>query len=128
MRWEWENLAKNLGISDKITWHGKKENSWILENFYPNIDIFVNPSLQEWLPTTVIEAKIAGCKVLATDVGGTNEIPDIFLCEPTEQSIQENLEKIFEKNLQKNEISEDFKNKFSLEKMKENFEKIFEKF
>lgn len=131
MRKNLENLSKKLWLFEKIIFLGAKENPWILENFLPNIDIFVNPSLQEWLPTTVIEAKIAGCEVLATNVGGTNEIPDISLCEPTEKSIQENLEKIFEKilkNPDKKELSENFKNKFSLKKMKENYENIFAKF
>jgi glycosyltransferase involved in cell wall biosynthesis len=39
-------------------------------------DIFVNPSHQEWLPTTVVEALMAKCIVVATDVGGTKEISD----------------------------------------------------
>lgn len=135
MRWEWEKLAKNLRISEKIIFLGAKENSWILENFLPNIDIFVNPSLQEWLPTTVTEAKIAECEVLATDVGGTHEIPNITLCEPTETDLKEKLEKILNNFLSDTstgsvwqKISNEFLNKFSLEKMKENYEKIFEKF
>lgn len=37
-------------------------------------DIFVNPSYSEGLPTSVLEACAAGCAVVATDVGGTNEI------------------------------------------------------
>jgi glycosyltransferase involved in cell wall biosynthesis len=37
-------------------------------------DIFVNPSYSEGLPTSVLEACAAGCAVIATDVGGTNEI------------------------------------------------------
>ena len=37
-------------------------------------DIFVNPSYSEGLPTSVLEACAAGCAVVATDVGGTDEI------------------------------------------------------
>jgi glycosyltransferase involved in cell wall biosynthesis len=47
-------------------------------------DIFVNPSYQEWVPTTVVEALIAWCIVVATDVGGTREIStedDLILVE-----------------------------------------------
>lgn len=36
--------------------------------------IFVNPSYSEGLPTSVIEACSVGLPVIATDVGGTNEI------------------------------------------------------
>ena len=45
-------------------------------DFLPHIDVFVNPSLQEGLPTTVIEALFAQCITVATDVGGTKEITD----------------------------------------------------
>jgi len=38
-------------------------------DFLPHIDVFVNPSLQEGLPTTVIEALFAQCITVATDVG-----------------------------------------------------------
>ena len=34
----------------------------------------MNPSFQEGLPTTVMEALVSGCQVIATDVGGTREI------------------------------------------------------
>lgn len=37
-------------------------------------DIFVNPSYSEGLPTSVIEAGAMGVPIVATDVGGTNEV------------------------------------------------------
>ena len=122
MLWEWENIAKNLQINNRIKFLWTKNNHWILENFYPNIDIFVNPSLQEWLPTTVIEAMLSGVTVLASDVGGTREIPNISLFEPNETSLTENLKKIFDwKNLPKTKNSHNF----SLQNMKHDFEQIF---
>lgn len=39
-------------------------------------DVLVNPSHQEWVPTTVVEALMQQCIVVATDVGGTREISD----------------------------------------------------
>lgn len=48
-------------------------------------DIFVNPSHQEWLPTTVVEALLASCIVVATDVWWTREISnkhDLVLVKP----------------------------------------------
>lgn len=43
-------------------------------NWLHMFDILVNPSHQEGLPTVVIEALMASCVVVATDVGGTKEI------------------------------------------------------
>lgn len=42
--------------------------------FYDDIDIFINPSKTEGLPTCILEAGIHNCAVIATDVGGTSEI------------------------------------------------------
>lgn len=56
----------------KFLWLQNRE--FIANNFLPKIDILVNPSFQEWLPTTVLEGLLAGCVVVATDVGGTKEI------------------------------------------------------
>ena len=78
--WDWperknlENLTKNLWIIDNVKF------LWILpvekvrSEFLPSLDVFVNPSLQEWLPTTVIEALISWVSVVATDVWWTREI------------------------------------------------------
>lgn len=122
MQWEWENFVKNLWIHHRVKFLGNKNHEWLLQNFYPKIDIFVNPSLQEWLPTTVIEAMLSGVTVLASDVGGTREIPNISLFEPNETSLTENLKKNFDwKNLPKTKNSHNF----SLQKMKHDFEQIF---
>lgn len=78
--WDWperknlEKLVKDFWIFENV------EFLWVLpfedvrKEFLPWLHIFVNPSLQEWLPTTVIEALISWCKVIATDVWWTREI------------------------------------------------------
>ena len=56
----------------------------------------MNPSFQEGLPTTVIEALIAGCRVVATDVGGTREIlkyaPFILVAPRSVRALTEGIE------------------------------------
>ena len=57
----------------KIIFLGEKQYNEIPQ-LLTNTDIFVNPSYSEGFPTSVVEACAAGCAVIATDVGGTNEI------------------------------------------------------
>lgn len=63
-----EHLVKSLNLQSKITFLGYQDKIQIQTQILPSLDIFINPSLQEGLPTTVIEALLAGCQVVATDV------------------------------------------------------------
>ena len=80
--WDWEermhleNLVKSLKIGNHVSFLGFQDNKIIQEQYLPSFDILVNPSLQEWLPTSVIEGLLAWCCVIATDVGWTKEISD----------------------------------------------------
>lgn len=65
-----EVLVQELWLEDRITFVWTDDRA----NWLHHFDIFVNPSHQEWLPTTVVEALLAKCIVVATDVGGTREI------------------------------------------------------
>jgi len=66
-----ENMAKNLDISDSVTFKGFVENArFLLSNF----DIFCLPSRSEAMPYALLEAGLAGLPVIATSVGGIPEI------------------------------------------------------
>lgn len=67
------DLAKKLGIEKKVEFLGAKSFCEVL-GFMKVSDIFVNPSYNEGLPTTVLEAGVCECGIVATDVGGTREI------------------------------------------------------
>ncbi len=74
--WEWvlgEVLKKQASGSD-IEFLGHKNHSEIIKFLQTNRCILVNPSSQEWLPTTVIEWLMTKNIVIATDVWGTSEI------------------------------------------------------
>ena len=75
-RFALEKQVEALGLWDKISFLWYQSPEKVYSDFLPHIDIFVNPSLQEGLPTTVIEALFAQCITVATDVGGTREIAD----------------------------------------------------
>lgn len=81
---EW--LESNLSVDERSFIHflWEKPRTEIASDYLPSWDILINPSYQEWLPTTVLEWLSASCIVVATDVGGTREISkqdDLILVE-----------------------------------------------
>ncbi len=68
-----EALTRTLGIADRVLLLGylTEERAW---SVLRSSDIVVNPSYTEGLPTSVLEAALLGKAVLASDVGGTQEI------------------------------------------------------
>lgn len=74
MRDELQANVKTLGLLGHVEFLGFRDRKEVLERIFPDTDIFVNPSFQEGLPTTVIEALLSKCTVVATNAGGTSEI------------------------------------------------------
>lgn len=68
-----KEMADTSGCREQIKFVGQKTQKEIAE-ILANSDIFVNPSYTEGLPTSVMEAAAAGLPIIATNVGGTNEI------------------------------------------------------
>jgi len=65
-----EALAERLGVAGRVHWLGQRGD---VQRLLPAFDLFVQPSLHEGLPNTVLEAMAAGLPVVATGVGGTPE-------------------------------------------------------
>jgi glycosyltransferase involved in cell wall biosynthesis len=79
--------AANLGISDRVTWHGHVPDAGLLMNAF---DAFVLSSRTEGTPITLLEAMRACIPIVATRVGG---VPDVVtsreaLLVPPEQPAQ----------------------------------------
>jgi len=72
-RAEYEKQARDLGIADKVKFHGLKSKEEVAE-FMRKCDFFVLPSLWENLPCVLIEALSCGKPVIASKVGGIPEI------------------------------------------------------
>lgn len=68
-----EHLAEKLHITQQITFYGDTPWDEVIA-YLKASDIVVNPSYTEGLPTSVIEAALCDCAIIATDVGGTREI------------------------------------------------------
>lgn len=75
-RKEYEQLAIDLRLSDKITFHGIRS-KWEIAQFMRDADFFVLPSLFETFGTVVVEALASGTPVLVTRCGG----PEDFVSE-----------------------------------------------
>lgn len=68
---ELQAQAENLGIVEHIDWLGLIENT---EQFFQQLDIYVQPSFAEGLPNSVMEAMIEQRPVVASNIGGNNDL------------------------------------------------------
>jgi glycosyltransferase involved in cell wall biosynthesis len=71
-RMEYEQLAADLELCDKVTFHGLKPKSEVAE-FMRRADLLVLPSLFETFSAPAAEALATGTPVLATRCGGPEE-------------------------------------------------------
>ena len=119
-----QQLAKDLDLANNITFIWADDRSNRLHKF----DIFINPSYQEWVPTTVVEALMAKCIVVATDVGGTREIndkEDLILVESGQvDEIGQWLVLAFNRLDQSGDSYEKVMERFWMEKAIRNYQKI----
>ncbi|MBW1801141.1 MAG: glycosyltransferase [Deltaproteobacteria bacterium] len=74
-RSEYEGLTADLGLADKVTFHGSKPKLDVAEHMR-SADIFILPSLWENMPCVLIEAMACGLPVVSTLTGGIPEIID----------------------------------------------------
>ena len=72
-RSEYEELTNKLGLRDVVTFQGLKTKQEVAE-FMKRCDVFVLPSLFETFGVVLIEAMACGKPVIATNIGGPNEI------------------------------------------------------
>lgn len=66
-----ECKAANLGLQDRVRFLGHRHD---IGRLLANCDLFVLPSLYEGLPISILEAMAAGKPIIATAVGGTDEV------------------------------------------------------
>ena len=71
LRGELEQLASKLGIADRVTFTGRRED---MPGVYASLDALLLPSLDEGLPMVVLEAMAAGRPVIASRVGAIDHV------------------------------------------------------
>jgi len=72
-RLELQSKACALGVADRITWRGWL-NKFELRKAYGQADVFLNPSLSEGMPNTVLEAMACGLPVIASRIMGNADL------------------------------------------------------
>lgn len=70
---ELRRQAAALGLDDVVTWHGWRRKDQLLAQ-YQAADCFLNPSIYEGMPNTVLEAMACGLPVVASDVPGNDAV------------------------------------------------------
>ena len=63
--------AVSLGIAEHVQWLGTVEETG---PFFQSLDIYVQPSFAEGLPNSVMEAMVEQRAVIASDIGGNNDL------------------------------------------------------
>lgn len=71
LRGELKALANRLGVAEKISWLGLRDD---VPHLLKAADAYVMSSEWEGLPMVLLEASAAGLPIVATDVGGVREI------------------------------------------------------
>lgn len=71
LRAKLESLSRELGIADKVTFTGFRDD---VLSLYEDLDVVALTSLNEGTPLTLIEAMSRGCPVAATHVGGVVDL------------------------------------------------------
>ena len=71
LRAEIEAMTHALGLDDVVIFTGWQRD---MPPVYSDLDVLVNSSTTEGTPVPIVEALVAGCPVVATDVGGIGDV------------------------------------------------------
>lgn len=123
-----KNRAKELGLQSIVTFHGESNN---IPQFLNEAHVFILTSRFEGLPLSICEAMSAGIPVVASNVGGINEMVQdgyngYLVPKETVQTLANKLDLIIkDKELRENlgrNARHTFETKFSIEQMAANTE------
>jgi len=139
LRDELENLTKQLGLTDKVTFFGRASDEE-LGMLHDISDVFVCPSIidskgnTEYLGLVIPEAMESGLPVIASSVGGIvdtvkNEMNGILVPPKDSRSIAQALERVIEDTVLARKLVENSKatvKEFSPQTIAQEYSKIFQ--
>ncbi|WP_410766234.1 glycosyltransferase family 4 protein [Haloferax sp. DFSO60] len=88
-----KRFAELIGVEDRIEWVGYVPEEE-LGDYYASADLFVSPSLSEPFGITIVEALSTGTRVVATESGAAEVLPEdcVVEVEPDSRSIAKGIE------------------------------------
>lgn len=93
------SVAEKYGVSDQVIDLGAVSHDEILR-LLDEIDLYIQPSLQEGLPRAVVEALSRGCPCIGTEVGGIPELipKECIVAQKSPKDIAKKVYSIIDKN------------------------------
>lgn len=70
-----KSVANKFKLTENVIFTGNLQTQKVFE-ILDSVDIYIQPSLQEGLPRSVVEAMSRGCPIIGTNVGGIPELCD----------------------------------------------------
>lgn len=122
-----KKVAEKYNVSDCVEFCGALPHDEIFE-FMDDIDIYIQPSLTEGLPRTVVEAMSRACPVTGANTGGIPELvnPDYLFKRKSVNAICKTLKLLYNEKVLKEEAERSFKrakdfDSGKLQKIREDF-------
>ena len=125
------SLINQYGLNEVFDMNGHVDN---MSNFYHELDVYINTSIHEGIPMSILEAMSQGLPVIAPNVGGISEIVDDgvdgYLIENRDpQVFSEKCIELFENRELYNKMSKAAREKieasFSARQMAEEYYKLY---
>lgn len=129
----WEKLSTELDIHQNVCFDGLRKSGEEVHRWLDDIDIYIQPSLQEGLPRAVIEAQARGCAVIVSNCGGMRELVDeeFIIRKKNHKQLSDKIKSLInDNNKMKDQCIKNYEHskayeKNNLENKRNNFYKVF---
>ncbi len=126
-----KELAEKYDLTEKITFKGQLDHNEVL-SWLDSIDVYVQPSLQEGLPRSVIEALSRACPVIGSRTAGIPELieQECVFERKNPESIAQTLKNLLQYNRMETAAKANIEKakEYELEKLNERRRQIYKKY